>query len=116
MSTISAVEAGFYVYGIIDARDGLNVATPGIEGGDVATIEVDGIAAVVTQVGRQKIRPQRANLAVHHKLLHALVRHQPVIPCASAWSPPAKSNCGKSFAPTAMSFYDSWLGSAGSWK
>ena len=82
MSTISAVEAGFYLYGIIDAQDGLDVSMSGIEGGDIETIEADGIAAVITRVGCQKIRPQRANLAVHHKLLHELVRHQAVIPCA----------------------------------
>ena len=82
MSTISAVEAGLYLYGIIDARDGLNVSMPGIEGGDIETIEVDGIAAVLTRVACQKIRPQRANLAVHHKLLRELVEHQAVIPCA----------------------------------
>ena len=82
MSTLSAVEAGFYVYGIIDAQDGLGASTPGIQGGDVEAIEADGIAAVITRVGRQKIRPQRANLAAHHKLLQELVQHQPVIPCA----------------------------------
>ena len=82
MSTITAVEAGLYLYGIIDAQDGLDVSMPGIEGGDIETIEADGIAAVVTRVARPKIRPQRANLAVHHKLLHELVQRQAVIPCA----------------------------------
>jgi hypothetical protein len=82
MSTITAVEAGFYVYGIIDARDSLAVSMPGIEGGSIETIEADGIAAVITRVTLQKIRPQRANLAVHHKLLRTLVEQQPVIPCA----------------------------------
>ncbi len=82
MTTISAVAAGFYLYGIIDAQDGLDVSMPGIEGGDVELVEADGIAAVVTPVGRRKIRPQRANLAVHHKLLHHLVQRQAVIPCA----------------------------------
>jgi hypothetical protein len=82
MSTITAVETGLYLYGIIDAQDGLDVSMSGIEGGDIETIEEDGIAAVTTRVGRQKIRPQRANLAVHHKLLQQLVEHQSVIPCA----------------------------------
>ena len=82
MSTITAVETGLYLYGIIDAQDGLDVSMPGIEGGDIETIEADGIAAVVTRVGRQKIRPQRANLAVHHKLLQQLVERQAVLPCA----------------------------------
>jgi hypothetical protein len=82
MSTISAVETGLYLYGIIDSQDGLDVSMPGIEGGAIETIEADGIAAVVTRVGLQKIRPQRANLAVHHKLLQALVQNQAVLPCA----------------------------------
>jgi hypothetical protein len=82
MSTLSAVEAGIYVYGIIDSQDGLDVSMSGIEGGDVEAVEADGIAAIVTRVGCQKIRPQRANLAVHHKLLHELFQQQAVIPCA----------------------------------
>ena len=82
MSTLTAVETGLYLYGITDARDGLDVAIRGIDGGSIETIEADGIAAVVTRVGRQKIRPQRANLAAHNNLLRSLVEHQTVIPCA----------------------------------
>jgi hypothetical protein len=82
MSTLSAVEAGLYLYGIIDAQDGLDVSMPGLEGGGIETIEADGIAAVVTRVAHQKIRAQRANLSVHNKLLHELVERQAVLPCA----------------------------------
>jgi len=82
MSTLTAVETGLYLYGIIDAQDGLDVSIPGIDGGEVETVEADGIAAVVTHVNRPKIRPQRANLAAHNKLLHELVQRQAVIPCA----------------------------------
>ena len=82
MSTTTAVEAGIYLYGITDARDGLAVAMPGIEGGEVKAIVADGIAAVVTRVSHPKIRAQRANLAVHHKLLHELAERQTVLPCA----------------------------------
>jgi hypothetical protein len=82
MSTLTAVETGLYLYGIIDAQDGIDLPISGIDGGQVETIECGGIAAVVTRVNRPKIRPQRANLAAHHKLLHALVERQPVIPCA----------------------------------
>ena len=82
MSTLTAVETGLYLYGIIDAGDGFDVAIRGIDGGSIETIEADGIAAVVTRVGRQKIRPQRANLAAHNNLLRSLVERQTVIPCA----------------------------------
>ena len=82
MSTLTAVEAGVYLYGIIDARDGLDVSNRGIDGGNVETVEADGIAAVITRVNRQIIRPQRANLAAHNNLLRSLVENQGVIPCA----------------------------------
>ena len=82
MSIANAVETGLYIYGIIDAQDGLPVSQPGIDNGAVETVETGGLAAVVTRVGRRKIRPQRANLAAHHKLLHQLVQQQAVIPCA----------------------------------
>jgi hypothetical protein len=82
MSTLTAVETGLYLYGIIDARDGLDVAARGIDGGRIETIEADGVAAVITRVSRQTIRPQRANLAAHNNLLRSLVNHQTVIPCA----------------------------------
>ena len=55
VSTASAVEAGLYLYGIIDAEDGLAVSLPGIDGGEVETIEADGVAAVVTP-GRARAR------------------------------------------------------------
>lgn len=82
MSTIGAVETGLYLYAITDAQDGLAVAIPGIEGGAVETIVADRIAAVVTRVSHHTIRAQRANLAIHHKLLHELVQRQVVLPCA----------------------------------
>jgi hypothetical protein len=82
MTTLTAVETGLYLYGIIDARDGLDPSLHGINGGSIEVIEVDGIAAVVTRVAQQKIRPQRSNLAAHNNLLRSLVEHQGVIPCA----------------------------------
>jgi hypothetical protein len=82
VSIANAVEAGLYIYGIIDAQDGLPISMPGIDNGPIETIEAEGLVAVITRVGQKKIRPQRANLAVHHKLLHQLVEQQAVIPCA----------------------------------
>ena len=82
MSTITAVETGIYVYGIIDVDDGLDVSSPGIDGGEIETVAADGLAAVVTRVSHPKIRAQRANLAAHHKLLQKLVERQAVLPCA----------------------------------
>ena len=82
MSTATAVEAGLYLYGITDAEDGLDIALPGIEGGEVEAVVADGVAAIVSRVSHPRIRAQRANLAAHHKLLHELVQRQAVLPCA----------------------------------
>lgn len=82
VSTITAVEAGIYLYGITEARDDTPIAMAGIEGGDVEVIVAGELAAVVTRVSHPKIRPQRANLAVHHKLLRELAERQTVLPCA----------------------------------
>ena len=59
MSTITAVEAGIYLYGITDAEDGLAIDIPGIEGGEIEAIAVDGIAAIATRISRPNIRAQR---------------------------------------------------------
>jgi hypothetical protein len=82
VTTATAVEAGIYLYAITDAQDGLALDTSGMEGGEVEAIAEDGVAAVVTRVSCPTIRPQRANLAVHHKLLRELVQRQAVLPCA----------------------------------
>ncbi len=82
MSTLTATEAGVYLYGITEAQDGLPLELPGIDGGRIETIVEDRLAAIVTRVERRRIRAQRSNLAAHHKLLHELTRRQTVLPCA----------------------------------
>jgi hypothetical protein len=82
MSTQTALETGVYVYGVIDPREGLYTTLSGIEGGEIEAIVTDGVAAVVTQVAHTTMRPERAKLAAHHKLLQELATRQTVLPCA----------------------------------
>jgi len=82
MSTLTAVEAGLYLYGIIDARDGLDVSNRGIDGRNVETVGPMGSPPSSRGFARQKIRPQRANLRPTTISCAKLVQHKAVIPCA----------------------------------
>jgi hypothetical protein len=82
VSTLNAVEAGIYLYGITEAEEGLPIAMPGIDGGQIETIVVEELAAIVTRVAHKKIRAQRSNLAAHHRLLNELIQRQTMLPCA----------------------------------
>jgi hypothetical protein len=52
----------------------------GIAGAEVETLVEGRLAAVVSRIAPGKIRPQRANLAAHHRVLHDLAEHAPVLP------------------------------------
>ena len=52
----------------------------GVGGADVELVVEGNLAAIVSQLGAGKIRPQRANLAAHHRILHDLAEDQPVLP------------------------------------
>jgi hypothetical protein len=82
MSTATSVQTAVYVYGITDAREDLPAVLPGIDGCGVEMIVADGLAAIVSRVSSRKIRPQRSNLAAHHKLLQSLLARRAVLPCA----------------------------------
>ena len=52
----------------------------GVAGSDVELVVEGRLAAVVSQLGVGQVRPQRANLAAHHRVLHDLAEEQPVLP------------------------------------
>jgi hypothetical protein len=54
----------------------------GVGGANVEFIAEGSLAAVVSQLGTEKVRPQRANLAAHHRILHDLAEQRPVLPVA----------------------------------
>jgi len=54
----------------------------GVGGTDVETIVEGRLAAVVSHVSLGKVRPQRANLAAHHRILRDLAEERPVLPVA----------------------------------
>ncbi|MGA2616726.1 MAG: GvpL/GvpF family gas vesicle protein [Thermoguttaceae bacterium] len=71
-------QTGWYLYGITvaGAVDGM----AGLSGAAVEAIVEGGLAAVVSPLGAERIRPNRANLAAHHRVLRDLARQRPVLP------------------------------------
>ena len=80
--TTKAVEAGLYLYGITVAQGAVPVEVPGVENGEIEQIAEGSLAAIVTRVTTQKIRPKRSNLAAHHHVLRDLAEQQPILPVA----------------------------------
>ena len=73
MATTSAPsQASFYLYGITVAGGGATCPAAGVGGAEVETIVEGGLAAVVSRLHGARLRPQRANLAAHHRVLHDL--------------------------------------------
>ncbi len=81
-STMNAIETGLYLYGITIAEGTLSVRTSGVAGGDVERVIEGPVAAFVTPVTVQKMRPQRSNLAAHNQIIRDLANRHPVLPVA----------------------------------
>ena len=84
-TTLAPSQTGLYLYGITVAgpllRCGHHVPMAGGVGGNDVELVVEGpLAAIVSQIGAGKVRPQRANLAAHHRILRDLAQQQPVLP------------------------------------
>ena len=83
-ATIAPSCCGIYLYGITTA-DAAAATTAtrrasGVAGATVETVVEGQLAAVVSRLESEKIRPQRANLASHHRILRELAETQPVAP------------------------------------
>jgi hypothetical protein len=81
-TTTSALEAGLYLYGITLAPRALPAEVCGVENSGVEQIVEGSLAAIVTRVTVQRIRPQRSNLAAHHRVLGKLADQRPILPVA----------------------------------
>jgi hypothetical protein len=78
-STSAPSQTGLYLYGITVADHMLSPLS-GVGGADVEFVIEGGVAAVVSQLGVSRVRPQRTNLAAHHRILRDLAEQRPVLP------------------------------------
>jgi Gas vesicle synthesis protein GvpL/GvpF len=73
---------GLYLYAVIDAGEDQELGPLGIDGGQVTTLGQGRVAAVVSEVTRGKLRPERRRLAAHHEVLRRLRERHTVLPMA----------------------------------
>lgn len=71
-----------YLYAIAVGGEDSTLAVTGIDGSAVYFISKDGVAAVVSDCNRPKIRPERAHLAAHGEVLKRLMEETTVVPMA----------------------------------
>ena len=79
-SVIAGTETVLYLYGMIGAEADVDDAGSGLGGARLETLVEGRVAAVFSPTGAGKVRPQRGNLAAHHRVLHDLARRHAVLP------------------------------------
>ncbi len=71
---------GRYLYAIVPGSDAKSYGSLGINGGRVYTIADGDVAAVVSDVINQKIRPERRHFAAHQGVLKKLMEDTDLLP------------------------------------
>lgn len=80
---MSAQAGGTYLYAVLAGTEGTGkTALTGIEGGEVYRITAGDISAVVSRVGRARLRPERKHLLAHQAVLRRLMEQTTVLPAA----------------------------------
>jgi hypothetical protein len=74
------VSSQLYLYGIFKARPDGEIGPIGIDEGMVYTISDDRVAAVVSDIRIEKIRPERRRLAAHHAVLKTVMETETILP------------------------------------
>ncbi|MBI5789439.1 MAG: GvpL/GvpF family gas vesicle protein [Candidatus Schekmanbacteria bacterium] len=72
--------AGRYLYCIVAEAKGRTYGAFGINGSDVYSVSDGKMAALVSDVPNQKIRPERRNIAAHQEVLKRLMAQGTVLP------------------------------------
>lgn len=76
----SSRQMGCYLYAVIDNAEQKDFGPCGIDGGQVYALGDGRVAAVVSDLPNEKIRPERRRLAAHHEVLKRLMAEHTVLP------------------------------------
>jgi hypothetical protein len=76
----SAGTRGRYLYAIIAGSEQRAFGNLGLNGGQVYTISDNGVAAVVSDIPQQKIRPERRHFAAHQGVLRRVMEECDLLP------------------------------------
>jgi hypothetical protein len=80
LPTQAAARSRTYLYAIVAGSQGRTYGDFGIDGRKVYSIPVGGVAAVVSDLPSDKIRPERSNLAAHQEVLKKLMAEATPLP------------------------------------
>lgn len=80
MATRASNRTGMYLYAIIAGVDDRTYGSIGVDGCDVHTISNGQLAAVISEIQNEKIRPERRNLAGHQAVLKRLMEETTPLP------------------------------------
>ena len=76
----SSKDSGRYLYAVIETSKPVDLGLVGIDGGAVYAISDGQVAAVVSDLPNEKLRPERRRLAAHHDVLKRLMETETVLP------------------------------------
>jgi len=80
MADQGQAKTGKYIYAVVPASLEWVDNLSGIDRGNVYTISEGRVTAVVSDIGDDKIRPERRNLAAHQEVLKRLMERMAVLP------------------------------------
>ena len=80
MTAQTSAETGKYLYGVVAGSQDRDYGPIGIDGSTVYSIADTRVAAVVSDVPNQKLRPERRRLAAHQQVLKRLLAEDGVLP------------------------------------
>ena len=120
-ATIAPSCCGTYLYGITmadaaAANDGASPAAQGVAGASVETVVEGRLAAVVSRLESDAVRPQRANLAAHHRILRDLAETRPVAPVVFGTIARDEERFAASCKRTRTPCWTCWRGCGGRWR
>ena len=78
----ASTESGRYLYAVIETTKDVDLGPIGIDGGVVYVVSDGRVAAVVSDLANEKLRPERRRLAAHHEVLKRLMATETVLPLA----------------------------------
>ncbi|MCE9670117.1 GvpL/GvpF family gas vesicle protein [Myxococcus stipitatus] len=75
---------GCYLYAVVpmEVVDSLDLDTPGIQGADVYPVTSGKLAAIVSDIEQQTLRPERKLLSTHSAVLGRVMDQAPMLPVA----------------------------------
>ncbi len=79
---VTAAGERAYLYAIIAKAEEQRYGECGIDGGEVYSVSAGRVAAVISRVGVEKLRPERARLAAHQEVLKKLLAVTTPLPMA----------------------------------